>query len=341
MKPGKICLTPRLERGGGPASFQGRLAIGLSKRGIDVTYDLSERPLTAVLVIGGTRQLGGLWQARRDGIPIIQRLNGMNWIHRKRRTGLKHWVRAEYGNWLLQVTRSRLAQHIVYQSHFSQGWWERVHGPAPAQTSVIYNGVDLDVFHPDGQHDRPSDRLRILVVEGNLGGGYEWGLEAAVRLAAGIEAVMSQAVELMVVGGASASLRAEWQARSKVSLNFTGWVARERVPEIDRSAHVLYAADVNAACPNSVVEALACGLPVVSFDTGALPELVVGDSGRIAAYGGDPWVLETPDVPGLVRDTVDVLEDQPRFRAGARRRAEEVLGLENMVERYLRAMGIL
>jgi glycosyltransferase involved in cell wall biosynthesis len=335
MNPGKICLTPRLERGGGPASFQGRLSAGLSKRGIDITYDLSERPLKAVLVVGGTRQLGALWRARQDGIPIIQRLNGMNWIHRRRRTGFKHWLRAEYGNWLLQTIRSRLAQHIIYQSHFSQDWWERVHGPVLARTSVVYNGVDLELFHPDGPHTKPVDRLRILVVEGNLGGGYEWGLEAAVNLAEGTQAALNQPVELMVVGGASAALQEEWLARSKTLLRFTGWVARDRVPEIDRSAHVLYAADVNAACPNSVVEALACGLPVVSFDTGALPELVTGDSGRIAMYGGDPWKLETPDVPGLVRKVVEVLEDQPRFRAGARQRAEEALGLDMMVKGYL------
>ena len=239
------------------------------------------------------------------------------------------------------MIRSRLAQRIVYQSQFSQSWWERVHGPVSAQTSVVYNGVDLEKFHPDGLHERPTDHLRILVVEGNLGGGYEWGLEAAVNLAEGTADAMNRPVELMVVGGASTMLREDWQARSKAPIQFTGWVARERVPEIDRSAHVLYAADVNAACPNSVVEALACGLPVVSFDTGALPELVTGDSGRVAGYVGDPWKLETPDVPGLVRKVVEVLEDQPRFRAGARRRAEEALGLERMVDGYMSMMEIL
>ena len=55
---------------------------------------------------------------------------------------------------------------------------------------------------------------------------------------------------------------------------------RERIPELDRSAHLLYSADLNAACPKSVIEALACGLPVVAFDTGALPELVQGANFR-------------------------------------------------------------
>jgi glycosyltransferase involved in cell wall biosynthesis len=340
MKSGKICLSPQLKRGGGPASFQGRLAAGLAKRGLEVTYDLDERPLMAVLVIGGTRQLGQLWRIRRDGIPIVQRLNGMNWIHRRRRTGVKHWLRAEYGNLLLQIIRSRLAQHVIYQSHFSKGWWERVFGHISSQTSVVYNGVDLETYNPDGSHDRPTDRVRILVVEGNLGGGYEWGLTAAVNLAEGTAAALTQHVELLVVGGADDTLQSKWMERSKVPLRFTGWVERDRIPQIDRSAHVLYAADVNAACPNSVIEAMACGLPVVSFDTGALPEMVTKEAGRIALYGGDPWKLATPDVPALIKANLEVLQDQESFRAGARRRAEAVFGLDTMVDGYLDAMEL-
>jgi len=79
-----------------------------------------------------------------------------------------------------------------------------------------------------------------------------------------------------------------------------GLIPRDAIPALDRSAHLLYSADLNAACPNSVIEALACGLPVAGFATGALPELVTGDSGRLVPYGGDPWKLDTPAVPALV-----------------------------------------
>ncbi|MFQ5923209.1 MAG: hypothetical protein ACE5M4_10225, partial [Anaerolineales bacterium] len=74
---------------------------------------------------------------------------------------------------------------------------------------------------------------------------------------------------------------------------------------------------------------------VVAYDTGALPELVGAESGRVTAYGGDAWRLEQPDVKGLVGATLKVLAEQPRFRAGARARAEEAFGLERMVDEYL------
>jgi glycosyltransferase involved in cell wall biosynthesis len=84
-----------------------------------------------------------------------------------------------------------------------------------------------------------------------------------------------------------------------------------------------------------VIEALACGLPVIAFDTGALPEIVLGDSGLVVPYAGDPWKLETPDVKALAQAALTVLADQPRFRAGARQRAEAAFGLDQMVEKYL------
>ena len=343
----KVCVVPRLTGVGGMVSFQRKLAAGLAARGAQVTHDLSEQDYTAVLVIGGTRDLLGLWNARRRGIPVVQRLDGMNWLHRMGsglpKSGLRHYLRAEYGNRLLALLRQRIATHIVYQSQFVRGWWERMHGPARAASSVIYNGVDLSVYTPQGPGSLPMDFIRLLLVEGSLMGGYEQGLEAAVGLAQRL--AQKREVELMVVGRVAPAVQKRWQARlaqsgdSRLRLNWFGLAGREQIPEIDRSAHLLYSADINAACPNAVIEALACGLPVVAYDTGALPELVSGDAGRVAAYGGDPWKLEAPDMAALGLAAEQVLADLPRFRQGARARAEKAFGLDQMVDAYLGVFG--
>ncbi|MFN2273279.1 MAG: glycosyltransferase family 4 protein [Anaerolineales bacterium] len=334
----KLCMLPRLAGVGGMVSFQAKMRGALERRGVEVCFSLEDRPYDAVLVVGGTRKLAGLWAARRRGIPVIQRLDGMNWIHRKRRTGLRHFLRAELSNLLLITTRDRIATGVVYQSEFAKDWWERVHGEAPVESRVVLNGVDLNFYTPHGSGSPPLDHDRMLVVEGTLGGGYELGLEYALRLAGRIQDLRERKLELVIVGRTGAKLRAEAERQSQVPIVWRGQVAPEAIPEIDRSAHFLYAADLHPACPNAVLEAMACGTPVVAFDTGALSEIVVHSAGELVPYGGDPWNLDPPDISGLAWAALKVLDNQRIYRTSARSRAEAEFGLERMLAGYLSAL---
>jgi glycosyltransferase involved in cell wall biosynthesis len=333
----RVCLVPQYRGVGGPSSFQRRLARGLATRGIDVGFDLSDRPYDAVLVIGATRRLGSLWRARQAGIPIFQRLNGMNWMHRQRRTGWRHYLRAELANRLLAWTRDHLATGVIYQSRFARSWWERERGSAPGSTHVVHNGVDLERFSPLGPEERPLDKARILMVEGRLAGGYELGLEHALALGEALSAQRS--VELVIAGRVEEKLRSQIDERAGFPIHWAGVLPSEDIPSLDRSAHFMFSADIHPACPNVVIEALACGLPVLAFNTGALPELVDPQSGRLVDYGGDAWKLDPPDFQGLVRAAGQLLDDQDPFRRGARTRAEAGLGLKTMTSAYLNALG--
>ncbi len=335
----RLCLIPKLSGTGGTTSFQLKMLSALKERGIATTLDLDHPNVEAALIVGGTRDLLRLWHARKSGVRIFQRLDGINWIHKKRRTGLYHYLKAERANLLLSFTRNHLATGVVYQSHFVHRWWESVYGATNVPHAVVYNGVDLDLYKPQGVNERPLQRVRLLVVEGRLAGGYELGLEHAVAFANVLQGIHAEPIELMVVGDASDEVIHAAQGRSLVPIHWTGSVPRERIPEIDRSAHLLFAADIHPACPNAVIEALACGLPVVGFDTGALGEIVDQESGRIVAYGADPWNLEAPDFEGLALAARTVLSDLESFRSGARRRAEDKFGLDRMVDGYLEAIG--
>ena len=329
----RICIIPKATNTGGVTSFQAKLAAGLTARGIQTCYNLAERPYEAILLTGGVRDLTGLWRARQKGTRIVQRLDGINWMHRRLPTGLRHFLRAEYGNRLLAVLRSRFVSHIVYQSEFVHGWWRERFGAEHVPSFVIHNGVDLSVFTPVGPHESTTERFRLLLVEGSLQGGYEAGLETALGLAERL--AESLPIELVVAGRISSDLQSVTQRKSRVPIRWAGLVPHEQIPVLDRSAHVLYSADLNAACPNSVIEALACGLPVAAFATGALSEMVTGDSGRVIPYGGNPWKLDRPDIPALAQAAAEVFQDQRRFRKAARQRAEEAFGLGKMVDHYL------
>jgi glycosyltransferase involved in cell wall biosynthesis len=302
---------------------------------MDVTNDPSQHA-DCILVLAGTRKLLPLWKARRRGVRIVQRLDGINWVHRARWAGPRYTIRAIYGNANLSFIRRRLADHVIYQSQFIKRWWEDWYRPARVPSDVIINGVDLNRYTPHGLHERPSGHQRLLVVEGSLAGGQNYGLFNAASLASALAKKFR--VELMVIGRVDGRTKNRLKNQNAFRIQFMDTRPREHIPWLMRSSHFLFSAEANPPCPNSVIEALACGLPVASFDTGSLSELVQVDAGRLVPYGANPWKLQQPDIPGLAEAAVEVLQDQDRFRKSARERAESAFDVEKMVDEYLNVL---
>ena len=338
----KICIVPKVDGTGGMASFRLKFEEGLRVRGIGVTYEPGEEA-DAVLVIAGTRFLLDLSRVRRRGIRVVQRLDGVNWVHRVKWSGVRYTVRAVYGNALLALIRDRFADRVIYQSQFIREWWHDWYGVAKAPSTIIHNGIDLNAYTQSGDHDRPTDKYRMLLLEGSLARGLNSGLFHAVAVAQELSA--KYPMEVVVAGTVDEATRNKINSVTSVpsvvknlSVKFLGTIPRADIPKLARSSHLMYCAEVNPPCPNSVIESLACGLPVIGFDTGSLKELVGKDAGVIVPYGADPWKLESPDIATLAASAERVLEDQDSFRAAARRRAEEKFGLDAMVEAYLKVL---
>jgi glycosyltransferase involved in cell wall biosynthesis len=93
--------------------------------------------------------------------------------------------------------------------------------------------------------------------------------------------------------------------------------------------------DVNPACPNTVIEAMSCGLPVVGFDTGSLSELVPENCGKVVDFGGDPWALDLPKVEPLYEAIVDILERYSFYSRNARSYAVAHYDIRDVTARYV------
>ncbi|WP_322791670.1 glycosyltransferase family 4 protein [Bellilinea sp.] len=335
MSSGSICLLPQIQALAGPASFSARFKAGMARLGVEVHHDPQRSDTRAILIIAGTRHILPILQARRRGVRVVQRLNGINWIHRYRKTGWRHYLRAEAGNLLLAFTRRFLADFVVYQSHFAHRWWEQTFGKTPVKNTVIWNGVDLAEFSPHGEESPPIDRVRVQVVEGHLKGGFEIGLEIAAGFGAALQQKVNLPVEVVITGEVNQTHASRLvQTYPNLRIRLTGVVPPAQIPGLNRQAHLFLSTDLHAACPNSVIEALACGTPVAAFATGALPELVVGDSGRVVEYGNNPWRAELPRFEPLADAVLEILREPMRFRSIARRIAEEYFDLDQMCTAY-------
>jgi glycosyltransferase involved in cell wall biosynthesis len=201
--------------------------------------------------------------------------------------------------------------------------------------TVIPYGLDTEVFQPrDSRAARDvlgvrHDSKVILFLA-------DWASEARKGLPQLVEALSGirerSGLCLLVVGHGRIELPASFP---KIRLEY---VQNDRLLSMVYSAadvFVLPALQDNL--PNTVLEALACGLPVVGFRIGGIPDLVRdGVDGRLITSGDT----------GALRDALlQILNNEDARRtmgANARTRAEQEYSLEVQARRYVelyRSMG--
>lgn len=146
---------------------------------------------------------------------------------------------------------------------------------------VISNGVDSVQFRPASQAEArkrlglPLTSTIILSVgQLNDNKGFHILIEAAAQLRARWPDLM-----LVIVGEGSARAKLEEQIkllRIEDSVKLVGAQPHGSLPAWYNASDMFCLASLNEGCPNVVLEAIACGLPIVTTQVGA--EIVVSDS---------------------------------------------------------------
>ena len=259
--------------------------------------------------------------ARRRGAPIVFNQDGVAY---------PGWA-GERTKELNDVLRRALlaADHVLYQSEFSKRSADEFLGAPSGTWEILPNAADVD-------HFAPAQKLRegspVLLLGGDQTQAYR--LELGLRTLAALTSRHPEA-RLLVTGRLVASpepLIEELGLRGRVQL--LGEYDQRDAPEIFRRAHLLLHTKVNDPCPTLVVEAMACGLPVVYPASGGTVELV-GDEAGVGVSHPDGWERDEPPSPDELADAVDrVVSELPPYSAAARARAVERFSLEPWLERH-------
>ena len=206
--------------------------------------------------------------------------------------------------------------------------------PSSVRAAVtLPNGVDIEAFQPGDRRaarDRfgvPQDAVVALLVS-NGGLANLWRdvrtLEEAVRAAAA--RLAPRRILLLVAGGLEE--RTRWGSVEVWSFPFL--TDGSGLADIYRAADVFVHFARADTFPTVVLEAMACGLPVVATAVGGIPEQIAD---------GETGLLVTPGAVGEAAEALTaLLEDEAmrtRLAAAARRRAVAHFDERVMIERYL------
>jgi alpha-1,6-mannosyltransferase len=240
--------------------------------------------------------------ARRNDIPLVllshERIDGILANHVPSRALL---TRAA-DRWNRKL--GSVASDVVCASMYACEEFTRV-GVAVAR---IPFGVDLQTFHPVA---RRTTAPQLVVCAGRLSAEKRprLVLDAARRLC-------RRGYDIRVVFAGTGPLRSRLERQGAgLPVEFLGHVgARSELAALLASASVVVAPCPVESFGLSVLEALACGTPVVVADSGAAPELLSEQVGRIAR-----------STAGGFANAIGALLDAPAgsMRLAARARAED------------------
>jgi sugar transferase (PEP-CTERM/EpsH1 system associated) len=297
---------------------------------------------------------GRLWKVLRTLRPAIvhtRNLSGLEYLMPSALAGIPGRIHGEHGldiyelngsnnkyNLLRKVMRPVVHQYIAVSSDLAR-WLTHTIGVHPDQLKQIYNGVDLKRFSP-----RNGDRSSVLSPEFATPDTFIVGTVGRLEIVkdqltlvraflhlVGTDPRARERLRLVVVG--EGALRNEAQRILREgNAEHLCWLPGERddVPDILRSLDLFVLPSLREGISNTILEAMASGLPVVATKVGGNPELVEEGKTGILVPVSDPVAMAN-----AIRTYIDQPELLIIHGQAGRKRAEEYFSMEKMVNGYL------
>jgi len=232
----------------GPNSFAKRLKLELEKLGHGVVEKPNNADVSLVFI-----EPSGFSLAKK----VVQRLDGI-WF-------APHEFEANNANIKLLYQRS---DHIIWQSNFDKNmvtkWWGH-----PKAGTVVVNGVSFDAYLDDNKLKEQLDLLKarhekIFVSSANW--HPQKRLQENLKFFKCLKKKYPTAC--LIVMGSNPTLQRE------EDVYLTGNITHDHSMQIMKSSDWMLHLAWLDHCPNTVVEALSCKVPVVCSEDGGTKELV-------------------------------------------------------------------
>jgi sugar transferase (PEP-CTERM/EpsH1 system associated) len=240
--------------------------------------------------------------------------------------------------WVRRALRPFVHQYIALSKDLERYLHEKIRVSA-ARVAQLYNGVDTELFYParDGREPLPCagfagpDQFVIGTV------GRMQAIKDPVNLARAFARLLHEVpdgarrVRLVMVGDGPLKERVQ-SVLKEAGASEVAWLPGERddVPRIMRGLDLFVLPSLSEGISNTVLEAMASGLPVLATSVGGNPELIeAGVTGKLVPRN---------DAESMAR-AIRVYAESPelcrRHGSEARRAVERTFGLEAMVNAYM------
>ena len=262
---------------------------------------------------------------KKKRIPILLNQNGVFY---------PQWFK---GDWQRENSRmSKIyhsADYVLWQSNFCKKASEKFLGKRTGRGEILYNAVDTSVFTPNNNY---SNEKFTFLVTGNIRKESNYRISSV--LFALKELIQDKNnIRLIIAGFIEDQIFLKHKIKDlklEDHLIFLAKYSQKDAPKVYQKADAYITMSYQDNCPTAVIEAMACGLPIIFSASGGIPELVCKNSGLGIKVKEDWHQTQVPDISSISNLMNEVIENKISMSQASRTRAVEFFDIKNWISRH-------
>lgn len=219
------------------------------------------------IAVANTTPLLKLLQIKNSGTKIICRADGIffdyfNQMAKKENDCL--------------VETLKISDFIIFQSNFSKQLISKIFDIKSKPSSIIYNGVNTDIFCPNGPKENKKTNKKIILSLAHFGPPKMslHSMESFINISN--EIIDDDRFEFWILGLMLGDYKTKIMPKNVTRCELNKWLDSYEVAKALRSADIIMHIRPNDACSNLILESMNVNTPIIGLNSGSTPELLAG-----------------------------------------------------------------
>lgn len=258
-------------------------------------------------------------------------------IHRL--DGIYQMIGKVYGYDYTIENINKISDLTIYQSNYSKQSWEKgvktIFGKSvilsPNKSKIITNGVDLSLFSSTkGTHDL---KVKWPILNVSASPAPKKGLYRVLELAECLK--NNEDFHFYLIGKQALDPICGEEIKDYKNITYLGEISdRKEISNYYKSSKIFIFPSEEDCSPNVVLEAMACGLPILTIESGGIPELINLDNKKAGLYLDDDnpvMALNTliKFYDKLSKNALEIIKDNFDFQNTGKNYLDEIHKLTN------------